>query len=442
MKRLLRALALLLPILLATGCTGGSGIDTFRVPSHARPDSLAPATAFMPPTAMAFDSSNRPYLANNRRPEFFGQIQTLGDEGWITLDALPALRGVVPDLQAKGNTVHHAMGEIVFDDGDRLYATLGGLLLFSSDRGASFRAHELPPGKHSLELRTGPGDMPHPPAISVMAPGGYVDGVRWGRSTRLSVLLPTVTPEGLRLGEPIPIADDCAVAGSGGHSGGSSFAVSSGDLLHLVWAAYPDSGETGNPTWIATVDRRSRRVIARRLLGVVEPEAPDVHSRPTITSDGRGLLHVLSGAHGQPFRYWRSSSPGSIEGGWSEVELLDEDQTYASLVCDGDDRLHSVFRQWLPTASLGYQRRGARDATWEDTRTLVHGAPKRSDANYGIFYQRLWRDRAGGLYLAYTYWETVTRAEGVYPDALIASRDGGETWDYADTDLFRKRLAR
>ncbi len=427
-------------LIVLSGCTGGPVHEQFEVPPEGQPITLAPTIDFTPPTAMAFDTANRPYLVNNRRPEAFGRIETLRDGRWLRLDVRPALRTLAPEPKTPTKRIPHALGEIVFDDGNRLYATIGGALIFSPDLGGSFKAHALPTAKASLELRSGPGALLHPPAIAVLEPGGYIEGERWGRRTALSILLPRLSDAGLELGAAIPITDNCAVAGSGGHSGGSSFAVSTGNLLHLVWAAFPDSGETGNPTWVATVDRRGRRVVARRLLGIAPPEAPDVHSRPSITADADGTLHVVSGAHGQPFLYWRSLEAGTIEGGWSEEEAMDDKQTYASLVCDGKGRLHSVFRQWLPTASLGYQRRDSDATLWDQTRTLVHGAPKQSDSNYGIFYQRLWVDRRDAIYLAYTYWETSTRSEGNYPDVLVCSEDGGENWRYVDTDYFTDRV--
>ena len=45
---------------------------------------------------------------------------------------------------------------------------------------------------------------------------------------------------------------------------------------------------------------------------------PDLHSTPVIAADGRGILHVLTGAHTQPFYYLRSLAPDTVAGGWTK----------------------------------------------------------------------------------------------------------------------------
>jgi hypothetical protein len=57
---------------------------------------------------------------------------------------------------------------------------------------------------------------------------------------------------------------------------------------------------------------------------------------------------------------------------------------------------------------------------------------------YGIFYHRLFIDRAGALYLSFTF--NATKG-GTYPRALAVSEDGGGTWRLADTETFRRRIA-
>lgn len=207
-----------------------------------------------------------------------------------------------------------------------------------------------------------------------------------------------------------------------------------GHRTHIVYAECPDDiARGGNPIYVATIDREQRKVIARQLLVNAPPRKADVHTRPTITADSKGYLHVLSGSHGQPFYYLRSVEPGDISAGWTKPSRLTGRQCYASLVCDQNDRLHSVFREWIPHASLGYASADAAKRNWSANRTLVHGALPRGKYQYGIFYHRLFIDRASNLYLAFTFFEFTTDDRGDYPEALAVSHDGGKTWHLATT---------
>jgi hypothetical protein len=405
----------------------------FEIPPSGKPDLLVGNIEFEAPTGMAFDSLNRPYLINNRNPESFGQIRTLRDGKWVTLSCVDALKKGKPP--ARGN--QHANGELVFDDVDCLYAMIGEMLVYSADFGASFHAY---PCRGSLEVRVGHNRLSMPPAICQMTNLQKTPGAKWGSRSTLSVILPEKTANGLKLGAPIRITDNCLIAGSGGHSGGTSFAISAGRTIHLVYAEMPATLDGGNPTYIATIDRETRTVIAKKFLVKAEPEQPDVHSRPTIAVDSKGYLHVVSGSHGQPFRYLRSLRPDDITGGWTKPVKMTSRQTYASLVCDARDRLHSVFRQWAPHATLGYKSKAAMDVRWERVRTLVHGALERGKFEYGIFYHRLFIDRASTLYLNFTFFEFNTDQDGDYPEALAVSEDSGKTWQLADKKTIMRRI--
>ena len=268
-----------------------------------------------------------------------------------------------------------------------------------------------------------------------------VDGMLWGGRSPLVVLLPKKTKDGLVLGDPIKVVD-CMAIGSGGHSGGTSFAVTTGHLTHIVYTTLPkDTKRGGNPVYIATIDRQTRTVVAREFLVNADPKNPDVHTRPTITKDSKGYLHVLSGSHGQPFySYMRSLKPYDITGGWTKPVKLTGRQCYASIVCDKDDRLHSVFREWLPHPSLGYESASAADGKWSKSTTLVDAAKTDRMQKYGIFYHRLFIDRASNLYLSFTFFEFKTNAKGNYPQVLVVSRDGGDTWQLVRSDTFTANI--
>jgi len=409
----------------------------FTIPPSGESAQLVGGVDVPPPTAMAFDSRNRPYLINTRDPESFGKLWTLRDGQWIVRSFRDQLD---PNVIPKKRHLQ-ADGEMVIDDHDAIYLRLRGHLVYSDDLGETFDVY---PSLGSIELRTGPNRFDHPPAIGQIADSSYVDrdAAKWAKRGTLSVLLPTKDETGLTLGEPILISNNCLAAGSGGHSGGTSFAVTVGRLTHVVYAQCPQNiVEGGNPIYIATLDRKTRQVIANRLLVNAPPTKADVHTRPTITADAAGYLHVLSGSHGQPFYYLRSAKPNDITSGWTDPIRLAGRQCYASLVCDQNNQLHTVFRQWLPHATLGYTSTEAKQAKWAANQTLVHGALERGRYQYGIFYHRLFIDRRSNLLLAFTFFEFRTGADGRYPQALAISKDAGRTWQLATTADFTSAVA-
>lgn len=409
---------------------GGELAVPFDVPPHGKPGQLLGENKLEAPTAMAFDSKNQPYLINNRNPKSFGKLQTVRNGKWITRSFLDIFdKDTLPTKRS-----HHANGELVIDDQDCLYATVRGKLIYSPDLGKTYKAY---PCEGSLEVRTSSGRFPLPPVISQLTNIQKVEGMHWGGRSPLVVLLLEKTKDDLVLGEPIKIADDCMAIGSGGHSGGTSFAVTTGYLTHIVYSLLPkDTKRGGNPIHIATIDRKTRTVVAREFLLTAEPKQPDVHTRPTITKDRKGYLHVLSGSHGTPFYYMRSLKPADITSGWTKPIKLTGRQCYASIVCDQQDRLHSVFREWAPHATLGYSSATAESGRWSKSTTLVHGANPKGKYRYGIFYHRLFMDRTSKLYLSFTFWEQQTKAIGDYPEVLTVSEDSGRSWRLVSEKTF------
>ncbi|MFC1705928.1 BNR-4 repeat-containing protein [Planctomycetota bacterium] len=428
-------------LLASTTCWAQEGRGApFRIPQDGNQEELVGGLDYEAPSALAFDSRNRPYMFHTREPGSFGYILTLRNGEWERLSYLEILRQAYPKLILPSGRHLHAIGTITVDDAGGLYAVLqvrktkktsGYTLLYSPDLGQSFQVYDLP-GTAFLEVRVGHNDVLAPPAIGLLKYRKAYP-TRWTSYHHLSVLLPERKGDRLDLRQPIPITEDCF--GISNHSGGYSFAVTTGRKTHLVYAEIPEKPEGGNPTYVATIDRVKRQVTGRKLLVTATPKKADVHSTPVIVADKEGHLHVIAGSHGQHFYYLRSDVPDTIEDGFSEPSPMAKGQTYATLICDGNDELHSVFRVH---PRLLYQEKTASSDTWSKPKPLVR-AP-RGHKGYTIFYHRLFIDRAGALYLSFTFFEFNTTGKGRYPRALALSEDGGKTWRLATRESFVRRI--
>jgi hypothetical protein len=69
--------------------------------------------------------------------------------------------------------------------------------------------------------------------------------------------------------------------------------------------------------------------------------------------------------------------------------------------------------------------------------------------NYGIHYHRVFIDRLGAIYVAFTYYtpeydnDSFRKARGVFgrhPHILLMSDDGGENWRLPTTQDFTERM--
>ena len=428
----------------ASAAAGKHDQSPFVVPPNGKPEQLVGGIDYTPPTALAFDTRNRPYLFNADRPQHFGALWTLRNGRWVERSYLPALKALHPDLLPPPTRWPHALGALAIDDADRLFAVLyisrksvkgrRPILLFSADLGETFQARDLPgnPGRAFLEVDTGNTDTTGPPAIGLLTFRKPYP-TNWTSYYDLHLLVPEIEDGRLRLPKPVLITRDCF--GVANHSGGYSFAVTVAGRTHVTYAEIPKKKTGGNPTFVATYDRKTRKVTARQFLCTALPGTPDVHSTPVIAADAARRLHVVAGAHNNPFRYTRSLEPNTIEKGWTKPVNVGAHQTYATLVCDTSDVLHTVYRIH---GGLYHQRKKADDAGWSK-RTTVVKAPA-GHRGYTIFYHRLFVDRTGALYLSFTFWETRTQAKGRYPRALVVSADGGRSWQRATTESLNKNI--
>ena len=450
-----RAIAWLSLVVVALVPAAASAGAPFQMPTHGHPEELVGDLDYTGPTALAFDSANRPYMMHLDHPEPYGHILTRRDGQWVERPYLEALKRAYPKATRPTSRRPHPYGSIAIDGADRLYAIVpvwvpGSdgpevktyALLYSTDFGESFEVFTPfgdaiggdEPGRLSwpgafLEIRTGHNGGERPPAI------GYLEyrkdhSARWTAYKYLNVLLPKVRDGELELGEPIEVTEDSF--GASMHSGGYSFAVTRGDKTHIVYAEIPEQSDRHNPTYAATLDRTTREVVDRTYLFDAPPDKPDVHSTPVIAADAEGYLHVMVGAHNNPFHYLKSKSAGTVAGEWTEPTSVGSGLTYATLAA-ADGAMHVVSRIH---PRLTYRRRNP-DGSWTSGQTLVE-APE-GHSGYSVYYHRLFVDREGALYVTFTFWEKDHETAGEFPRALIVSEDGGETWQLVDAALFDAR---
>jgi len=234
---------------------------------------------------------------------------------------------------------------------------------------------------------------------------------------------------------PILVTTNCF--GCSNHSGGYSFAATVGNRTHVVYGEVAQERGRGNPTYIATIDRNEGRIVAKHLLAMASPAVPDRHATPVIAADSQGFLHVICGSHNEPFLYLRSRKPNSITDGWTTPRKVGGKQTYATLVCDPQDHLHTIYRVH---PKLLYRHKPASADEWSAPATLAH--PPDLHTGYTIYYHRLFIDRRGALYASFTFMETHTGSQGRYPRYLAMSEDHGATWQLATTDKFKPTVGR
>ena len=130
----------------------------------------------------------------------------------------------------------------------------------------------------------------------------------------------------------------------------------------------------------------------------------------------------MTGAHGRPFKYVRSTAPLTTASWTRQISVLssgyrprttDADglgkQTYLSMVIGPDDVLHIASRQVRRNVDSHFRNQGY-DALVHQS--LAPGAAKwsRPDlivvpprAGYSQYYQRLTVDRLGGLFVSCSY---------------------------------------
>ncbi len=423
----------------------------------------------------SFNVANRPFIRSRTSSQHFTQSAIrLGDDGgWITASILKAVRRAFPTFADTVNAGGYVSERIEFDTRGRAYTLLeirlrGGwyhnALLYSLDGCRTWRVVKLPfggrrplfdgrdGGTAALEQYAGHNVTSRPPLVAVWRPMADWPGDYCSRNW-LYVTKPRFRNGRLVL--PAPTLVSKRYIGQTYGAGGASFAVSTSSTSYLVWPERARIGQAGTPTYVAAFDHASGRIVERQLLAFAQ-RRNDNHDAPGIARDGKGHLHVLTGAHNAALLYSRSVAPLHA-GIWTPPEQVlaggyvadgaeppgAARQTYLSLACLPDDSLVIVFRQGRRGVdpdhdgaaydALSVQRRSP-EGVWSDAERLVCCGDRAGYANY---HQKLTVDRLGRLYLSLSYFSPLDypphqRADNRYRHRMVLiSKDGGVGWDFA-----------
>ncbi len=418
-----------------------------------------------------FDPRNRPWIRQRDDGAYVTTGFTfLSENGWTERPFMDAVQTAFPDYAQTIFGGGFLGAKTAFDGQGGVYTLLRIRLkngrqtcvaLFTADEGLTYSAHEFNATAFDIEQFTGHNRNEIPPPIL-----GY-------RQTRehpakfcgyhdLELYLPARDGNKLSLGKPVPVSDNCL--GSCQHSGGPGSLATRDGKTHIVWGEVAPDDAPGVPTYIATYDHAAK-AMGKKVFLAYGPPVNDVHNVPAIALDSEGYLHVLSGAHGEPFKYLRSLKPNDAYSGFTEPEPIldagcvddtsDADgrgrQTYISLVCGRDSSLYTAYRQWRRNAdehhpgqsyaALSFQSK-PKGKAWSRARPLV--IPPLP--GYSIYYHKLTIDRSGRLFLCYSLWSGEETYQddffGRYPhSAILTSPDGGQTWKLAETRDFVQTVA-
>lgn len=425
----------------------------------------------------AFDSHNAPALRSRAASQDdTAFVHRLEGASWVRHDFLAALRAAYPDFAGTINGGGWDCSRIVFDNQDRAYTTLTirldegafkNVMLYSQDGCDTWNVVELPFGDDvprydwrnwgniAMEHFVGHNQLDGPPFLALWRQVAPWKGI-WSSRNKLYVVQPRFEGDQLVVPEPVLVSD--RFLGMIQCAGGSSFAVTDGELTHFVYCTIAPTTAHTTPTFAATYDHATGTVGPSTYVGG-SVRGNDAHNTPGICSDSAGYLHVVTGAHGGPCKYARSLAPHSTSL-WTPASAVcasgyrtrttDMDgrgaQAYVSLVCGPDDTLHLVTRQTRRDVdkyyrgdgymTLSYQRL-RRGGVWSKPRPLVvPPAP-----GYSMYYQKLSIDHFGRLFLTASYKNpsdlASTRLYRRYHHRMVLiSDDGGGTWRFATTADF------
>jgi len=220
------------------------------------------------------------------------------------------------------------------------------------------------------------------------------------------------------VGPAITLADRAVISTAGSTRATaywmSNKIVRSGDKSFVCWLDAPAHAR------IATYTHSTKQWTTSVLLGI----GTDNHGGPALTRDSRGTLHVVFGPHHAPFQYRSSTKPDDASV-WSTTTTIAGKNTYPSLVCDGADTLHLVYRGGTDQPSNKSQwrlcyRNKPKNGSWSKERILVEAGYA---ASYTHFGNSLAVDSKGTLHLAFQIYDQPRNNRG-HSVGYLRSTDG------------------
>ena len=425
----------------------------------------------------AFDAAGRPYVrSRSADPDYTGFVQTWRDGAWRRLDMTAALKAAYPDYASTQGGGGGPAARIIFDAQDRAYTIVSirlrgdgirNVLMWSADHCVTWHTVDLPQGDVVPESWTGHNDFDGPPPLLVCTVGSTISPDTGKLMRNLWFTRPYFAGEAIVVPAPILVSARSLSLGDGATT--ASPMATHGDTTWIVYAETTSQPGRGSPVSVTTY-RRGADTLGRPVLLAWSRLGNDGHAQPGIALDSQGYLHVVAGAHGRSFQYRRTLVPLTAYEGWSQLEPVattgyketpwaaeEGRQTYLAFVCDAQDRLHIVYRQWRKNSdtqfngglygALSYQRRDP-VLGWTAPQPVI--VPPYGD--YSIFAQALTLDRGGRLFISAS---CMAGAEGSDRKAAVAawrqagsdgpqpplylrrmvlvSTDGGDSWRFADT---------
>lgn len=155
----------------------------------------------------------------------------------------------------------------------------------------------------------------------------------------------------------------------------------------------------------------------------------DGHNVISIGLDGKGYLHVSFDHHGNPLKYCRSVSPGSLDLG--ELEPMtgrdEKDVTYPEFYTMPDGDLLFAYRSGASgRGNLVLNRYDTKKGEWRRIQdVLIDGENERNA------YWQLFVDRKGVIHLSWV-WRETWLVETNHDLCYAVSKDGGTTWQRSD----------
>ena len=434
------------------------------------------------PHVVTFDAANVPSIRSRGASEDDTSfVQRLEGGSWVSHDMLAAIRAVFPDFAGTVHAGGYGSDRIDWDVDGNAYTVLtirmdddGGfqnLLLVSRDGCETWQVVPLPFGNDTPQIdphdwgnvvceHDGGRPLEGPPLIAVWRQLGPWKG-QWASLNELYVIKPYWSGSTLRLQRPVLVSSSALTLLQ--CSGGASFAVTSGDRSFFVYATCVPKNEKSTPAYAATYYSETNSVGTSTLVARSYP-SNDLHDTPGIVMDSGGVLHVVTGAHGKPFRYAHSTSPRSTARWSKAVDVLssglrssstDADgvgsQTYLSMIIAPDDVIHIVFRQGRRNVDRyfpGHQYDALAHqslepgGSWSEPDLVV--VPPQWD--YSQYYQKLTVDRLGRLFVSCSYFSRrdppATRVfRRFHHRMVLISEDGGRDWRFATTADFLAGVA-